>query len=115
MVNHETLLLPRSTMYASSQAEKAGRSAFRASMERKLTSSRVVLMDYLNDVKGFRYELWCRAREVASTYCVVYVDTPPERCRERNAQRPESERYSEAVSATAHTAAPCRTQRRGIH
>ena len=90
-------------MYGSSQAEKAGRSAFRAAVERSLTSSRVVVVDYLNHIKGYRYELWCRARETGTTYAVVYVDTPAEQCREWNLQRPESERYSEATSDTAGT------------
>ena len=100
LINHESLQLPRSTFYSSPQHEKAGRSAIRAAVERHLSSSRVLLVDYVNDIKGFRYELWCRAREMGSTYCVVYCDVPKERCVEWNKQRPLEEQYTDAVSDT---------------
>ena len=109
LINHESLSLPRSTFYSSPQNEKAGRSAIRASVERHLTSSRLLLVDYVNDIKGFRYELWCRAREMGSTYCVVYCDVPRERCVEWNKQRPVEQQYNDTVSGT-HT-----THRRRTH
>ena len=98
LINHESLLLPRSTFYSSLQNEKAGRSAIRASVERHLTSSRILLVDYVNDIKGFRYELWCRAREMGTTYCVVYCDVARETCVQWNKQRPIEEQYTDTVS-----------------
>jgi len=104
LINHESLSLPRSTFYSSPHNEKAGRSAIRASVERHLTSSRILLVDYLNDIKGYRYEMWCRAREVGTTYCVVYCEVARERCVEWNGRRPVDEQYSDAVSAyLSHT------------
>lgn len=110
LINYESLLLTRSAFYASAQSEKAGRSAVRASVERHLTSSRVLLVDYINDIKGFRYELWCRARELATTYCVVYCDVPRDRCVEWNRLRPAEEQYSDAVYDSHRTHRRARRQ-----
>lgn len=86
-------------MYASSESEKKGRSALKSTLERFLSPSanKLLIFDYLNSIKGFRYEAWCRAREMQTTHATVYVDTPVETCRAWNEARPEAERYSPAV------------------
>jgi tRNA uridine 5-carbamoylmethylation protein Kti12 len=99
LINLESLQLSRDAVYSSAASEKAARSALRTAVERLLTSSRCLILDELNGIKGFRYELWCRAREMGTTYCLLHVDTPPDTCRLWNAARPEHSRYPEAVSA----------------
>jgi len=61
-------------------------------VERALSSREsVVLVDALNNIKGFRYELWCLARAVSAKYCLLYTDTSLEICQARNQ---EQELYS---------------------
>ncbi|XP_011781666.1 PREDICTED: protein KTI12 homolog isoform X2 [Colobus angolensis palliatus] len=52
------------TVYGDSAREKALRGALRASVERRLSRHDVVILDSLNYIKGFRYELYCLV------YCV---------------------------------------------
>jgi protein KTI12 len=47
------------------------RGYFKTEVERLLTSKTVVILDTLNYIKGFRYELYCLARTAKSTNCVV--------------------------------------------
>lgn len=51
----------------------------------------------MNYIKGFRYQLYCEAKAMQTTNCVVHVGTQPDQCREWNSQRPEEEKYAEEV------------------
>jgi protein KTI12 len=95
LVNEESLKISRTQAYASANAEKDARSLFRATVQRLLSTRTLVLADSLNLFKSMRYELYCRAREVATSSCVVFCDTPAERCREWNAAREPELRYEE--------------------
>lgn len=68
--------------------EKNTRAKIRTETDRNLTKSRTVILDSLNFVKGYRYELWCLARAAGTKCCVFWVDTPVEVCREWNTARP---------------------------
>lgn len=65
-------------------------------MDRNLTKSRVVVFDSLNNIKGYRYELWCITRSAGTRYCMVHVDTPADTCRQWNAAR-DGDSYSEEI------------------
>jgi protein KTI12 len=39
------------------------------------------------NIKGFRYQLWCAAREVGLTCVSIFVNTGKEKCREWNSRR----------------------------
>lgn len=71
LINHESINLSRTAMYASNEAEKKGRATLKSTLERFLSTKKVVIFDYLNQIKGFRYEMWCRAREVQTQHCTV--------------------------------------------
>nr|XP_051713758.1 protein KTI12 homolog [Oryctolagus cuniculus] len=64
------------TVYGDSAREKALRGALRASVERRLNRHDVVILDSLNYVKGFRYELYCLARAARTPLCLVYCVQP---------------------------------------
>jgi len=49
------------------------------------------VFDTLNNIKGYRYELWCIAKAAGTRYCVLWVHTPAETCRAWNAARPTAE------------------------
>lgn len=62
--------------YGDSAREKALRGALRASVERHLNRHDVVILDSLNHIKGFRYELYCLARAARTPLCLVYCVQP---------------------------------------
>ncbi|XP_007535213.1 protein KTI12 homolog [Erinaceus europaeus] len=64
------------TVYGDSMREKALRGALRAGVERRLSRHDVVILDSLNYIKGFRYELYCLARAARTTLCLVYCVKP---------------------------------------
>lgn len=53
-------------------------------MEKNLIGNTIVIIDSLNFIKGYRYQMYCIAREQKSTYCVVFCNTDPDKCREFN-------------------------------
>ncbi|XP_036112311.1 protein KTI12 homolog [Molossus molossus] len=64
------------TVYGDSTREKALRGALRASVERRLSRHDVVILDSLNYIKGFRYELYCLARAARTPLCLIYCVRP---------------------------------------
>ena len=42
-------------------------------MDRRLSADSVVVLDSMNYIKGFRYELYCSARTFRTPHCVVWV------------------------------------------
>ncbi|XXQ31219.1 Chromatin associated protein KTI12 [Plasmodiophora brassicae] len=96
VVTDESAHITRSA-YLSSTSEREARSALRAAVERVLSASTVVIVDALNTIKGFRYELHCRARALRTTQCTVFVNTSVERCREWESERHPSEQYPQAA------------------
>ncbi|CAO1614432.1 unnamed protein product [Sympodiomycopsis kandeliae] len=90
--------LPKST-YSSQRSEKPARASYLSLVSRNLTKDSIVIADGgagLN-IKGFRYQLWCAAREVGLICVSVFVSTSKEKCREWNAKRREKglEAYDE--------------------
>lgn len=63
-------------VYGDCAGEKALRAALRAAVERRLSRQDVVILDSLNYIKGFRYELYCLARAARTPLCLVYCVRP---------------------------------------
>lgn len=58
--------------YASSHLEKRCRGKLRTSVEHALTADTIVIVDSLNYIKGFRYELFCLCKSLSTTYAVIF-------------------------------------------
>lgn len=71
IVNEEELHIDRIETYSEGAREKSARGAIRAALERNLERNVVVIVDYMNNIKGFRYELHHRARSLKTNHCVV--------------------------------------------
>jgi len=56
-------------------------------VKRVLSTKDVVILDGANYIKGWRYQLYCEAKAVRTTHCVVHVGTPVERARGVNEER----------------------------
>jgi len=92
----------RDAAYANATTEKMTRGALRSACERALHArGPCVILDSLNGIKGFRYELWCCARAQATRCCVVHVDASDEDVEAWNeARRREGENedaYDDAI------------------
>lgn len=78
----------RKYVFADVPSEKNTRGLLKSSIDRGLAHPHtVVIFDSLNNIKGYRYELWCLARSAATRYAMVHIDTPVETCREWNELR----------------------------
>ena len=64
LINEESLGISKRSGYGSSLDEKNTRSALKAVATNKLTAARFVIVDSLNYIKGYRYELYCCARSL---------------------------------------------------
>ena len=92
LINAELLELPsRQLVYATSQEEKKARAKFMAAVQRQMNKPyTVVIADSMNYTKSERYQLYCVARELQTTHCVVHVGTDISDCAKFNSERLES-------------------------
>lgn len=97
LVKDDFSTIEKNSCYASSREEKTARGQLKSSVERHLSQDTFVVLDSLNYIKGFRYELFCVAKHVKSTQCVIHCDTPSETAKEWNSRRSDGERYSEEI------------------
>jgi protein KTI12 len=106
VVDEPGLRLRRDDAYADARAEKSTRGLLKATVERALyRDGPVVVLDAGNGIKGYRYELWCLARQAQTRFCVVHCDTPPEEARERNDARRRSRGEDSPPAADAFSKA----------
>ncbi|KAJ7045424.1 chromatin associated protein KTI12 [Mycena alexandri] len=81
------------SVYDDSRAEKPARGALFTAIQRLMAQDTVLIVDAPNYIKGFRYQLYCAAREMKLRVCTVYVVATPELCREWNASRTDGRAY----------------------
>ncbi|XP_077231849.1 KTI12-like, chromatin associated protein [Tasmannia lanceolata] len=89
IIDESSLHLGRNQSYAEMTAEKNLRGVLRSEVDRSLSKDNIIIVDSLNNIKGYRYELWCLARAAGIRYCVVFCDTGENHCREWNKERGE--------------------------
>ena len=53
------------------RSEKAARATFYSAIQRILSKDDIVIADGMNYIKGFRYQLFCEAKALATPHCVV--------------------------------------------
>ncbi|KAF6252971.1 chromatin associated protein KTI12 [Scenedesmus sp. NREL 46B-D3] len=97
IVDELKLHLERNSAYQTTVQEKATRGTLKSAVERAISKKTVIILDSLNNIKGYRYELWCVARAAGTRYVMVHVATPTQTCSEWNTARPDGQRYSDAV------------------
>ena len=74
------------------------RGSIKSAVDRTLTSSNTVIVDSMNYIKGFRYELYCSARTMRTPTCVVLVEANDSVSNAWNSQRENLEdRYDEKI------------------
>lgn len=91
IIDETSLHLDRNQSYADMVAEKNVRGVLRSEVDRSLNRDSIIIVDSLNNIKGYRYELWCLARAAGTRYCVLYCDVEEPHCRKWNEERREKE------------------------
>ena len=71
IINDESLNLNKHVSYNTAADEKKARGALMSTVERLLSKDDIVIVDSLNYIKGFRYQLYCVARAIGTPHCVV--------------------------------------------
>lgn len=89
IIDEASFHLDRNQSYANMNAEKNLRGILRSEVDRSLSRDNIIIVDSLNSIKGYRYELWCLARAAGVRYCVVYCDVDETDCRKWNEERKE--------------------------
>lgn len=89
IIDETSFHLDRNQSYANMPAEKNLRGVLRSEVDRSLSKDNIIIVDSLNSIKGYRYELWCLARSAGIRYCVLYCDMEDSNCRKWNQERRE--------------------------
>jgi len=63
-----------------SRSEKPARATLFAAIQRQMGQDTILIVDALNYIKGFRYQLYCAAREFKLRVCTVSFRVIPIRC-----------------------------------
>nr|ASF90229.1 hypothetical protein SPAR01690 [Bartheletia paradoxa] len=92
ILNDDILNISRN-VYDDSRTEKPARGSMFSNVTRCLTEDSIVIVDGMNYIKGFRYQMYCQAIEVQARVCTVHVATSGDKCREWNASRTETAAY----------------------
>ncbi|EJW82296.1 hypothetical protein WUBG_06792 [Wuchereria bancrofti] len=81
------------SIYKDSHEEREHRAVLKSEVQRLLSEDCLVICDSLNYIKGFRYELFCIAKLMQTTYCVLYCDASENICQRLNLEKEKIERY----------------------
>ncbi|KAK2737956.1 hypothetical protein FQN57_007310 [Myotisia sp. PD_48] len=87
------------TVYDTARSEKQARAVVYGRVKRLLGRDSIVIIDGMNYIKGWRYQLWCESKEARTTACVVHVGTPIDQCvaiNEARLKRQAVEKQAEA-------------------
>uniref|UniRef100_K4ADY7 Protein KTI12 homolog n=3 Tax=Setaria italica TaxID=4555 RepID=K4ADY7_SETIT len=91
IIDESSLHLGRNDSYKDMVVEKNLRGVLRSEVDRSVSRDSIIIVDSLNNIKGYQYELWCLARASGVRYCVLFCDTEVDHCREWNSNRQEKE------------------------
>ncbi|RWS29007.1 protein KTI12-like protein [Leptotrombidium deliense] len=87
IVSENDIVENPNSVYESATKEKEVRSLLKSSVQRNLTKDTLVILDALNYIKGFRYELYCVAKEMKNTHCVIECMCPIDEATDRNKKK----------------------------
>nr|CAG4652012.1 EOG090X0A11 [Triops cancriformis] len=93
----ENDLAPDKDIYLDPSKEKQIRGTLKAATERNLSKDNVVILDGLNYIKGYRYELYCVSKSCHTTQITIYCEVLPEMAWEWNESRPQEAQYKKNV------------------
>lgn len=68
-------------------SEKNARAALYGAVKRILSDKDIVILDGLNYIKGWRYQLYCEAKEVRTPSCILQIGCAVDRAKQVNEER----------------------------
>ncbi|KAI5928739.1 chromatin associated protein KTI12 [Camillea tinctor] len=83
---YDLSVLPAHTRSANA-SEKDARASLYGAVKRVLSDKDIVILDGLNYIKGWRYQLFCEAKAVRTPSCILQIGCSKERAREVNEAR----------------------------
>ncbi|CCF57960.1 hypothetical protein KAFR_0D03120 [Kazachstania africana CBS 2517] len=66
--------------YENSKDEKNLRSKITSVVKRDLSTNNIVIIDSLNYIKGFRYQLHCEAKNMSTPFALIHIMCPVDTC-----------------------------------
>ncbi|XP_069019516.1 protein KTI12 homolog isoform X1 [Embiotoca jacksoni] len=97
IVGEGALDVDKNTVYADSQKESNVRASLKAEVERKVNRDDIVILDSLNYIKGYRYELFCLIKHAQTPQCLVYCLTSDEQSSLWNTSRDAADQYNQDI------------------
>jgi protein KTI12 len=97
LVNEESLQITKNEGYGEPKTEKSTRSSLKSAVERFISKDAIVILDSLNYIKGYRYEIFCLARSAETPHCVIYCNVPFETARVWNSNRAPIDKWDEKL------------------
>ncbi|KAL1458709.1 hypothetical protein WDU94_008837 [Cyamophila willieti] len=86
----------KTELYASAQKEKEIRGKLKSDVTRLLNKDTIVILDSMNYIKGYRYELFCVSKQVKSPQCTIEIIIDEQSMIKFNQDRSdETEQYDE--------------------
>lgn len=74
-------------MRSANASEKDARATIYGAVKRVLSDKDIVILDGLNYIKGWRYQLHCEAKEVRTPSCILQIGCSPDKAKEVNEKR----------------------------
>ncbi|TLD30734.1 hypothetical protein PspLS_02130 [Pyricularia sp. CBS 133598] len=116
LISDETLSISRSVYDLSpdkvpeytrsaNASEKDARAAIYAAVRRVLSPRDIVILDHLNYIKGWRYQLFCEAKNISTPSCVLQIGCSADRARAINEERLARRDSSQSAEVGAEDAA----------
>ena len=87
----------REKIFSSSHNEKNHRAYLKSEAQKSLNKDTLVIIDALNYIKGYRYELFCVTKSAQTPHAVLWCDVGKVKALEMNATKPDHEQYSEKL------------------
>lgn len=97
IIDESILEEEKNSLYADSRKEKDGRGVLKSAIQRNISKDKIIVLDSLNYIKGFRYELYCVTKQAQTPHCVIHCDISPTVASEWNDARPEDEKYTKEI------------------
>ncbi|RZC41172.1 KTI12 -like protein [Asbolus verrucosus] len=88
----------KNQLYSDSSKEKHIRGLLKSEILKLMTPNNVVILDALNYIKGYRYELYCGSKANKNTQCTVHVEINRDEAWSFNENRSEeTEKYNRST------------------
>lgn len=73
-MNEEKFEIDKQKVYDNPQEEKGIRGFFRSNVNKHLTNENIVILDSMNYIKGFRYELFVLCRTMKTNHLIFFIE-----------------------------------------